>query len=99
MFPFHSKLQQDSGHIKYIHVATVAIALLVPFIPVAVGLATQGFVISSFPPLYCVTRNSDVAFYTLVVPVSFLFAIGIIMLLAVLWAIRRVSVFICTMAN
>ena len=88
IFPFHSN---KPHHIKYIHVGIVVLAILVPFVPVAVSLATGGFIIKSFPPLLCVPRRVEVTFYTLALPISILMAVGIVMLLAVLWTIRKVS--------
>ena len=90
-FPFHANAQQRLNHLKYIHATIVVLALLLPFVPVTASLATQGFVIGIFPPLLCQSRSVDVAFYTLVVPVTFLAAIGISMLLAVLWKAMKVN--------
>ena len=91
VFPFHSKIYEKSHRIKYIHAGIVLLAILVPFVPVAASMITGGFTIATLPPLLCASKSADVAFYALVFPISILMAIGIVMLLVVLWTIRKVS--------
>ena len=86
-------MQQRLNRLKYIHVTIVVLGTLLPLCPVVAGLAIEGFVIDAQPPFLCVSRSADVAYYTLALPISLLMAVGIILLLAVLWKIMEVRLY------
>ena len=48
---------------------------------------------SRFPPIICIGRESDANFYSFIFPITLMYAIGTTVLLAILWRIRRVSIF------
>ena len=75
---------------KYIHIICAISALVLPIIsPVAISLK-GGFTISRFPPVVCVGRDVDANFYTVVLPTTFICALGTTLLLVIFWNIRRV---------
>ena len=92
-FPDQYMLLNRRHQVKYIHLVSVLVAIVVPVIPVAVIYGTGGFVNGRFPPLLCLPSNANAAFYSLVLPVSVLIASGVTLLLAVFWTLHKVSVF------
>ena len=95
---------------KYIHIVCIAIAILVPFIPVAATMSQFahgksfaeavnggfGFGITRFPPLMCTGRHGNTIFYSLILPIIVLVIIGIALLAAVFWIIHKVLYSACT---
>ena len=90
-FPFHSRYWDDIGRIKYVHAACVLLALLLPVIPpIAISL-NGGFIMPRFPPIVCVGRKADATFYSFILPITIMLAVGTTLLLMILWRVRRVS--------
>ena len=89
-FPFHSKHLEGR---KIIHVLVVLLAVVLPTIPVFVSFTTGGFVIGNNPPVICVSRSSDAAYYTLVLPISIIIATGTSLLFMVLVSVIKVILF------
>ena len=104
-FPFHSRSFQMAHRTKYVHIAAVAMGILVPFIPIiatmsqyghersAIEAATGGlgFGITRFPPLLCTGRHADTTFYSLILPILVILMVGMTFLLIIFWMIHRVS--------
>jgi hypothetical protein len=90
-FPFHAK---RFGKSRIIHLLVVLLALFVPTIPVIVSFSTGGFVSSNNPPLLCVSRSRDAAYYTLALPISIIMATGTSLLVMVLITVIKVSSFV-----
>ena len=89
-FPFHYRQFKDNGYLKYIHVATVAVAILLPLVS-ALAPLKDGYVPARFPPIVCTAANTDYTFYTLVFPISILLAISTCLLIITFWIILKVS--------
>ena len=89
-FPDYYLLLTRRHQLKYIHLMTILIAIFVPCIPVAVAFGTGGFINARFPPLLCLSRSANAAFFSLVLPVSILIASGVSLLLAVFWTLHKV---------
>eukprot|EP00731_Ephydatia_muelleri_P010669 Em0005g1255a len=80
----------NSRHwMKYIHALIVCVALLIPATTVAVVFGTGGFVSGTFPPLLCVSKSSEAAFYALVLPISIIIPSGVTLLLVVFWNVHK----------
>ena len=90
-FPFHANKNLRT---KPIHVAMVLLALLLPTIPVIASFSTGGFVINGNPPTLCVSRSSDAAYYSLVLPISIIMATGVSLLVMVIIIVIKVQPFI-----
>jgi hypothetical protein len=87
-FPFHSRYFDKTNQTKYVHAACVAAAVIIPiFAPLAMSLR-GGFTFVRFPPVTCLGRDVDVAFYAVVLPATMLYATGTTLLLLILWRIR-----------
>ena len=77
------------------------LALFLSTVAVIVSFTTGGFVISNHPPLVCVSRSSDAAYYTLALPISVIIATGTALLVLVLVTVMKVPIvsFICNNSN
>ena len=105
-FPFHSWSFQVANRVKYIHITVIALAILVPFIPIiatmsqnAYGKSTAqavtdglGFGIARFPPIFCLGRNANTTFYSLILPILAILIVGMTMLITLFWTIHKVSI-------
>ena len=85
-FPFHAKAFNS---VKFVHIMVVVVALLLPVTPVISAFVTGGFTMSSFPPLLCVTKNSNAVYFTLILPISLIAAIGTTLLILILATILK----------
>lgn len=104
-FPFHSRSFQMAHRTKYVHIAAVALSILVPFIPIVATMSQYGhkrspieattgglgFGITRFPPLLCTGRHSDTTFYSLILPILVILMVGMTVLLIIFVIIHRVS--------
>ena len=89
-FPFHSRAFKASGRFRYIHIIIVIVALLLPGMPVVAAFATGGYVFPGEPHLVCLGRDRDATFYSLILPVSVIVAVGVSLLIIILWIIVKV---------
>ena len=89
-FPFHARYYDTAKRTKYIHIACVVVAFVFPIIAPVTVSATGGFTITRFPPIVCLGRDADANFYTIVFPTTIIYAVGITVMLLILWRIRRV---------
>jgi len=93
--PFHAKSFEATHCLKYIHIAMVIVGLVLPTLPVIVAFtagnpSSSGFVLTSFPPILCTRLQRDPTFYSLVLPINILLAIGIPLLIIIFWIIHKV---------
>ena len=75
---------------KYLHIVTVVVGIVLPFVPVITAFGTGGFTISRFPPVLCVPNNTDATFYSLLLPSLIIVAVGITLLIVLFWKIHKV---------
>ncbi len=69
---------------KIVHGVVVFLGLVVPLTPVVMGLTTGGFTINRFPNILCLPDSDDARFYSTVLPVSILIAVGASLLAVVI---------------
>ena len=85
-FPFHAKA---FNNVKFVHIMVVVAALLLPVAPVISAFVTGGFTIGHFPPLLCVAKNGNAVYFTLILPISLIVAIGTTLLIIILATILK----------
>ena len=98
-FPFHARSFETAHRIKYIHITMVIVGLVLPTLPVIVAFtagnpSTRGFGLTRFPPILCTSLQSDPTFYSLVLPINIVLAIGVPLLIVLFWIIHKVYAFI-----
>ena len=94
-FPFRAQSLQAAGRVKYIHITMVIVGLVLPTLPVVVAFTAgnpdaRGFGLVRFPTFICTSLQRDPTFYSLVLPVNILAAIGVPLLIIIFWIIHKV---------
>ena len=91
VFPFHYRRFKIEGRIKYIHVITVVLGLVLPAISALVPLI-DGYTITPSPIDRCVGRNEIIIFFTTILPISVLMAVSSSVLIILFWIIFKVNI-------
>ena len=86
-FPFHAKRFKTKGYFRYVCVIMVIAAVFLPLESLIAILASGGLTIPRFPPVQCFPRNTDAAFYSVVFPISIVFAIAVSLIAIILWVV------------
>jgi len=94
-FPFHARSFETAHRLKYIHITMVIVGLVLPTLPIIVAFtagnsSTRGFGLTRFPPILCTSLQRDSTFYSLVLPINLLIAIGVPLLIIIFWIIHKV---------
>ena len=95
-FPFHARSFEKAHRTKYIHITMVIVGLVLPALPVIVTFTTgdpSGFGLTRFPPILCTGLQRNATFYSLVLPINILMAIGIPLLVIIFWIIHKVRTY------
>ena len=92
-FPFHYRSYQQSGRVKYVHVATVVVGILIPLIPAFLPFALNGYGYSiRVPPVFCVPIDISLFVYPVALPVGMLSLFSTVLFLIVFRSISKVIV-------
>ena len=86
-FPFHAKQFESRGHFRYVHVMMVIVAVLLPLESLGAILGSGGVIIPRFPPILCFAKETDVSFFSFVLIVSIVMAMGVSMIAIILWVL------------
>ena len=89
LFPFHYRRFKATTKIKFIHVATIVLGLVVPTIPALLPLI-HGYTITSGPFGFCVARDIVTTYFTLALPKSILMAITTSVFVILFWRLLKV---------
>ena len=90
-FPIRAKIFENSRYYHYAHFTMLGTAIVVPFISTAAVLATGGSTLASFPPFQCFARNSNVIYYTFILPASIMMGAGITLVILIFHIIVHVT--------
>ena len=90
VFPFHYRTFKAEGKIKYIHIATVIVALLVPTLPALLYLKS-GYAALFTPTRVCTGRSLTVTYFAFLLPSSIILATTTFALGVVFWTILKVE--------
>ena len=93
VFPFNYRHLRISGRIRYAHIISVVLAVVVP-LPAALVHLKDGHIAFISPTLLCRGRNEDYAYYTFVLPVSIIMCITSCLLVVIIWTIFKVIIII-----
>ncbi len=89
IFPFNYRLLRVSGRVRYAHIISVLVAMIIPVIGALVPLK-DGYLSSRNPTLVCIARNADYAYYFLVLPMSIILGITSCLMVVTFWIIFKV---------
>ena len=85
------KRYKNSKHLKCVHALAVLLGLVLPVGPVVgVGLIGRGFTMTRLPTILCTGHDRDANFGFMVVPISIALAVGLTMIVFILWTVIKV---------
>ena len=76
-FPFSSRRFRKKGYAKYLHFSLVLLSFVLPVVTLVVGFETGGYSMPRFPPTTCLAVNLDATFYSFILPITVIMALGI----------------------
>ena len=99
VFPFHYRRIKKEDKVKYVHITTVLLALLLPTIPALLHLK-DGYTMTDTPTTLCTGRNGDVTYFALILPSSCGIAVSTLAFVIISWTVLKVRFLIlnCTSA-
>ena len=91
VFPFSYRQLKLSGRMRYAHIISVILAVVVPIPAALVHLLIDGYSASFSPTITCNGRNQDVTYYTFILPSSIIMCVITCLLVAIVWTIFKVQ--------
>ena len=88
-YPFSFRQLKITGNIRYAHIISILLALLIP-LPSAFTQLVDGSVFVTSLVLPCLGRNTDYIYYTFILPISLLLGGGLVLLVLVIWILFKV---------
>ena len=89
-YPFNYRMFKISGKIRYAHIISVLLAVVLP-LPGALVHLKGGYVITASPSLVCAGRNTDYTYFAFTLPLSVLLVITTCLIALILWTVLKVS--------
>jgi len=90
VFPIRARILDQHTHRSKIHAAEIIFIICVGLLVPSVIVGTTEYNIANFPPTQC-AADSDVHFYTLILPTLLVMATGVILILLSFLSIHKVS--------
>lgn len=90
-FPFSYRQLKISGRIRYAHVISILLALILPLTSALIPLK-NGFVSTRNPTIACVGRSTDLLYYTFILPLSIFLGITSFLHMLTFWIIFKVKI-------
>ena len=88
-FPFSYRSFKESGRVRYAHIISVILILVVP-LPLALVHLKEGYTITATPPYGCFGMHRDYNFYAFIFPLSIVLAITTCLMALIFWIIFKV---------
>lgn len=103
-FPFHARNWELDGKMKYVHLVSMILIILLSFIPLMVIMivdwqrktagqiimGTLGFGKTRFHPLVCTATHRGTVYYSLILPINLLVIVGVTLLILSIWLVHKV---------
>ena len=90
-FPMQSRNFDQSTYRHYIHVGEVAGGIVVAIIPPIGVVSASEYNVPSFPANYCLPLPR-VAYYTELLPINIILAVGVCLIVTIFWMLHQVSI-------
>ena len=91
VFPFHYRRFKTEGRIKYIHITSVILALVLPAISALLHLIGGYSIGSGLITSVCSGRSIAIAYFTTILPVSVLLSMTTSVLVIMFWKLLKVK--------
>ena len=89
-YPFSFRQLKITGKIRYAHIISILLALLIP-LPSAFTQLAGGSVFTTNLVVPCLGRNRNYIYYTFILPISLLLGGGLVLLMLVIWILFKVG--------
>ena len=90
VFPFSFRQLKLSGRMRYAHIISVILGILVP-LPAGLTQLKDGYAASFTPTILCVGRNRDYTYYAFVLPSCIIMCTVSCLLVIIIWTIFKVT--------
>lgn len=90
-YPFSYRVFKISGRIRYAHIISIILALVIP-LPGALVHLKGGFVLTASPTVVCAGRSTDYNYYTIVLPLSIVLTITTCLIVLIFWTVLKVRI-------
>ena len=97
VYPLSFRRRKLSGQIRYMHVISVALAVILPLLTGLLPLK-DGFVTTQYPTITCLPRSTDYVYAVFVLPVCTLLACAMSLMAVVFWVLCKV-IYVATSFN
>lgn len=87
--PFHMRSMQNTACNRYLHLSLLGLCTVVPVTPALINFELGGYRAVGFPPFLCTPLQPEVAYYSTVLPISFISALGSSVVSYMLWIIYK----------
>lgn len=91
VFPYHSKYWEKRGILKYCHVATIILCIVLPAVSPITTFITVGYAYVEYLPHLCAPKDDSITFYTLIILSSAMLAIGLPLIWLYTWILIKVD--------
>lgn len=85
-FPFSYRKVKTTGNIRYVHIASIVLAVFFPLVAVLVNLR-DGYTISVDSPHICIGRDLNYSYYTFLLPLTIALGATSFLLVLIFWTI------------
>ena len=89
-YPLSFRQLKITGKIRYAHIISILLALLIP-LPSAFTQLAGGSVFTTSLVLPCMGLNLDYIYYTFILPINFLQGGGLVLLVLIIWILFKVG--------
>ena len=77
----------------------LGIFIPIPGVLLALSLPDWGYVVHQFPPFLCTPQNQMFWYYSAILPLNILIAIGVSLFVLMLWKLHKVRIITLTQCN
>ena len=98
VYPFSYRRFKESGRVRYAHIISVILILVIP-LPLALVHLKEGYIITATPPYGCFGADRHYNFYAITLPLSITLVITTCLLVLIFWTIFKVRNKEYTIAN
>ncbi len=89
LFPLSYRQLKISGKIRYAHIISVVLAVVVP-LPGALIILKEGYTLTPNPPYTCIGRDADYNYYAFTLPICVICATTTCLMAIIFWTILKV---------
>ena len=90
VYPFGFRQLKLSGRIRYAHIISIVLAVVIPLPAAVIHLGGDGVMNITSSVIPCLGNNTDYTFYSFILPVSIIMIFTMCSLLFIIWTLFKV---------